>query len=277
MLLYVCMCVCVDVCMCICTAWCSETGSPPRFSAAGTYGPHEKSWKIGLGPLDLKSRPSPHCWVRRSSRKSTTLHFGPVEGGSLGHRTTTKTPSLNTNCNWLRPQGLKAFLPNFSTKFPKVRSSLGGFRRMTPRWKAWDPSKATVPFLFPVAKETNDSAVFKEVTHTFGSIFPNPYMQWTDQFVQGRDRGAPNVTDACNSGASSDVSEHISLHQVVCVRVCVCVCVRERRKIALTVWGQKVPIALDGIRTCTSGIRAHRAADYTTKVGPASRQSKRTL
>ena len=53
--------------------------------------------------------------------------------------------------------------------------------------------------------------------------------------------------------------------------------VRERRKIELTVWGKKVPIALDGIRTCTSGIRAHHAADYTTKVGPASRQSKRTL
>ena len=53
--------------------------------------------------------------------------------------------------------------------------------------------------------------------------------------------------------------------------------VRERRKIELTVWGKKVPIPLDGIRTCTSGIRAHRAADYTTKVGPASRQSKRTL
>ena len=29
-----------------------------------------------------------------------------------------------------------------------------------------------------------------------------------------------------------------------------------------------MPIALDGIRTCTSGIRAHRASDYTTKVGP---------
>ena len=41
--------------------------------------------------------------------------------------------------------------------------------------------------------------------------------------------------------------------------------VRERRKIELTVWGKKVPIALDGIQTCTSGIRAHRAADYTTK------------
>ena len=60
-----------------------------------------------------------------------------------------------------------------------------------------------------------------------------------------------------------------------CMRACVCV--RERRKIELTVRGTKVPIALGGIRTCTSGIRAHCAADYTTKVGPASRQSKRTL
>ena len=33
---------------------------------------------------------------------------------------------------------------------------------------------------------------------------------------------------------------------------------------------EKVPIALDGIRTCTSGIRAHRAAEYTMKVGPAA-------
>ena len=58
-----------------------------------------------------------------------------------------------------------------------------------------------------------------------------------------------------------------------CVCVCVCVCVREKRKIELTVRGEKVPIALDGIRTCTSGIRAHRASDYTTTAGtpPVSR------
>ena len=29
-----------------------------------------------------------------------------------------------------------------------------------------------------------------------------------------------------------------------------------------------MPIALDGIRTCTSGIRAHRASNYTKRVGP---------
>ena len=87
-----------------------------------SYGPHEKSWKIGFGPLDLKSRPGPHCWVPRNSRESTNFLFGLVEGSFPGQRTTTKAPSLHTNCNWLRPQGLKvrpqglqAFLPNFST------------------------------------------------------------------------------------------------------------------------------------------------------------------
>ena len=29
-----------------------------------------------------------------------------------------------------------------------------------------------------------------------------------------------------------------------------------------------MPFPLDGIRTCTSGIRAHRASDYTTRVRP---------
>ena len=44
--------------------------------------------------------------------------------------------------------------------------------------------------------------------------------------------------------------------------------VRERRKTELTVWGKKVSIALDGIRTSTSGIRTHRASDYTTRAKP---------
>ena len=34
------------------------------------YGPHEKSWKIGWGLLDLKSRPSPHCWVEDTPGKA---------------------------------------------------------------------------------------------------------------------------------------------------------------------------------------------------------------
>ena len=48
---------------------------------------------------------------------------------------------------------------------------------------------------------------------------------------------------------------------------------QSRRKIEPTVWRKKVPIALDGIRTCISGIRAHSASDCTTKAGtpPVSR------
>ena len=52
-----------------------------------------------------------------------------------------------------------------------------------------------------------------------------------------------------------------------CMHACACVCVRKRRKIELTAWGKKVPIPFDGILTCTSGIRAHRASDYTMRAG----------
>ena len=49
--------------------------------------------------------------------------------------------------------------------------------------------------------------------------------------------------------------------------MCVCVCQRKTKDRADGM-RKKVPIALDGIRTCTSGIRAHRASDYTTRVWP---------
>ena len=54
----------------------------------------------------------------------------------------------------------------------------------------------------------------------------------------------------------------------VCVCVCVCVCERERKtKDRADGMREKVPIALDGIRTCISGIRAHSASNYTTTAG----------
>ena len=53
----------------------------------------------------------------------------------------------------------------------------------------------------------------------------------------------------------------------VCVCVSVCVCVGERRKIELTAGREKSAHSPDAIRTCTSGIRAHRASDYTTRAG----------
>ena len=45
----------------------------------------------------------------------------------------------------------------------------------------------------------------------------------------------------------------------VCVCVCVCVCQRKTKDRADGMRG-KVPI-FDGIRTCTSGVRAHLASD----------------
>ena len=68
-------------------------------------------------------------------------------------------------------------------------------------------------------------------------------------------------------GCQLDTEHHTCACVRACVCVCVCVCVKERWKIELTVWGKKVPIALDGIRTCISGIRAHSASDCTTTAG----------
>ena len=51
-----------------------------------------------------------------------------------------------------------------------------------------------------------------------------------------------------------------------CVRACVCVCQRKTKDRADGM-REKVPIALDGIRTCISGIRAHSASDCTTTAG----------
>ena len=48
---------------------------------------------------------------------------------------------------------------------------------------------------------------------------------------------------------------------------CVWVCQRKTKDRADGM-REKVPIPLDGIRTCTSGIRAHRASDYTTRIRP---------
>ena len=75
----------------------------------------------------------------------------------------------------------------------------------------------------------------------------------------------------CNRGKPG---VRVSLRKRKKTQKALCVCVwggggvRERRKIEPTVWGKKVPFALDGIRTCTSGIRAHQASDYTARVRP---------
>ena len=75
------------------------------------------------------------------------------------------------------------------TRFPRTEnddeSSIAAYKL-----QSMDPRIAGRHFCSRVAKGKNDSAVFKEGTHTFGSISPNSYMQRPDQFVQGPDRGA---------------------------------------------------------------------------------------
>ena len=52
------------------------------------------------------------------------------------------TPPVGTEAP---PAGTEGFS---SKLFNLASSSLGRFRRMNPRWKAWNPSKGTAPFLF---------------------------------------------------------------------------------------------------------------------------------
>ena len=70
---------------------------------------------------------------------------------------------------------------------------------------------------------------------------------------------------------------HLESFHLTSVCVCVSVCVRERRKIELTARGEKNPILLDGVRACTSGMRTHRASDYTTSAGTPRISSNKHL
>ena len=164
----------------------------PRFSTAQVW----SAWKImknGWGLLVLKSRPSHHCWVRRNSRQGGCFTLDPVEGGFPGQRMTTNALSLHINCNMFRPQrhkvrlqALQAFLPNFSTK---LRRLLKDFDEWPLVGKFEISATRGRQFCSHIVKEMNDRAVFKKGIHTFGSVFPKPYMQQPDQIVRVRHQG----------------------------------------------------------------------------------------
>ena len=165
----------------------------PRFSAAGMVRMknHEKSGCVHLiwNPGQVLT-----AGCGETPGRARTFISDQLNQVSPGLRTTTKAPSLHTNCNWLRPQGLKlrpqglkAFLPNFSTWLRHLLADFDEWTLLVGKLEI--PVKRRRHFCSCVAKGTNDSAVFKEGTHTFGSISPNPYLQRPDQFVQGRDRG----------------------------------------------------------------------------------------
>ena len=93
------------------------------------YGLHEKSWKIELGLLHLKSRQSPHCWARRNSRESTPFHFGPVERDFPDQRNDEESSIAACKRQYVPPAGSKrppAGTQSFSSKlFDPAPSSLG--------------------------------------------------------------------------------------------------------------------------------------------------------
>ena len=69
------------------------------------------------------------------------------------------------------------------------RAALSRRPRIHPVGEYFFKENSQRDFCSRVAKGTNDGAVNKEGTPTFGSISPNLYMKRHDQFVQGRDRG----------------------------------------------------------------------------------------
>ena len=69
-----------------------------------------------------------------------------------------------------------------------------------------------------------------------------------------------------HSPVSSIVKQSCIKHSNSYLCVCVCVCQRKTEDRADGM-REKVPIALDGIRTCISWIRAHSASDCTTTAG----------
>ena len=152
----------------------------PRFSAAGMFRMKNrgstwfeiqaKSSLLGAEELQLE-----HELSFRTSRRRFPMTENDDESSFAAYKLQL-TP----------PAGTEGFS---SKRFNFASPSLGRFRRMNPRWKAWNPSKTAAPFCSRVAKGTNDGAVFKDGTHTFGSISRNPYMQRPNQIVQGRDRG----------------------------------------------------------------------------------------
>ena len=132
-------------------------------------GPHKKSWKIGWGLLDLKSRPSPHCWVRRNSRGSTPFLFRTsrswfprtVNDGesSIAAYKVQCTPPAGTQGPPAGTQGPPAGTQGFSSKLFDLSAD---FNEWPLVGKLEILAKRGRHVCSNVAKEMNDSAVFKE-------------------------------------------------------------------------------------------------------------------
>ena len=115
------------------------------------YGPHEKSWKNRVGStwFEIRAKSSllgaeklqeEHELSFRTSRRRFPRTENDEESSIAAYKLQL-TPPAGTEAP---PAGTEGFS---SKLFNLASSSLGRFRRMNPRWKAWNPSKATAPFL----------------------------------------------------------------------------------------------------------------------------------
>ena len=131
-------------------AWIRQTLSP-RFSAAGMVRMKIMKNRVGSTWFEIQAKSSllgaeklqgEHELSSRTSRRRI-LRTEKDDESSIAAYKLQLTPPAGTEAP---PAGTEGFS---SKLFNLASSSLGRFRRMNPRWKAWNPSKATAPFLFP--------------------------------------------------------------------------------------------------------------------------------
>ena len=101
--------------------------------------------------------------------KSSLLGAKVLQGKHTFWFRTSRKRNCNIRSARIGTEGLSFIL------FDLASSSLGGFRRVGPSLESLGSQQCSG------AKETNDSIIFKEGTHTFSSTSPNPYIQRPDQ------------------------------------------------------------------------------------------------
>ena len=129
----------------------SSPWSSPRFSAAGMVrmkNHKKKGWSTWFeiqaksSLLGAEKLQGEHELSFRTSRRRFPRTEKDDETSIAAYKLQL-TPPAGTEAP---PAGTEGFS---SKLFNLASSSLGGFRQMNPRWKAWNPSNTTAPFLFP--------------------------------------------------------------------------------------------------------------------------------
>ena len=144
----------------------------------------KKTWKIGLGPLDLKSRPSPHYWVRRNPRESTNFHFGPVEEVSQDRKRRRKLHRCTQTAIDSARRDSRLFFQTFKPGFVISWRTLTNERSL----ESLRSQQSDGAIFAPVSPRERTIAPFLGRVLTLSAQFPR-IRTCSGQCVQGRDRG----------------------------------------------------------------------------------------